>query len=50
MMNKKKYKKPFIEVLDFDCEDIVTSSINKNIVPNEDEYEGDVIKFNYQQP
>ena len=50
MMSKKNYETPLLEVLDFDFDDIVTSSINRSIDPNAEQYEGDVIKFGYQSP
>lgn len=49
-MNKQNYDTPVIEILDFDCEDIVTASPNGNITPDSDNYEGDIIKYNYQKP
>ncbi len=50
MMNKKKYETPLTEVLDLGGEDIVTASPNNNITPDSDNYEGDIIKYNYQRP
>ena len=49
-MNKKNYDTPIIEMLDFDVSDIVTASLNGNIPADTENYEGDIIKFNYQNP